>query len=398
MKKKFFLTLIVCAAVLAAAGILSGFWGNTQGGGAVKVGFVYSEDESTPYTANFVKAQRALEDEYGKKVEILVKSNVLSRDSEQPIRDLIRQGARIIFINMDTDIPVTLARNFPDVQFCQASMPDISIEGTPENYHTFNGEIYQARYVSGIAAGMKLRQMLDSGALLPQDALVGYVGANSTTEVISGYTAFLLGVRSVAPEATMRVRCTGSWSNFAAEKAQARELINEGCVIIAQHVNTTGAAAACEEASAAGRTVYHIGYHQSMADVAPSCALVSIRTNWAPYIIQAVKAVMENQKIENVVEAHIHNGRDMSAGFESGWVELLELNRFIAAEGTQEKINNAIENMKKGKIRVFSGNYTGVNPLNPADTIDLNAGYTEHQYSSNPSFGYVLRDFITIEN
>ena len=244
---------------------------------------------------------------------------------------------------------------------------------------------------------VKLRQLLDNGALLPRDALVGYVGANASTEVISGYTAFLLGVRSVAPEATMRVRYTGSWSNYAEEKEQTKELIEEGCVIIAQHVNTTASAMACEEAVASGRNVYHVGYHQSMMDIAPSCALVSIRTNWAPYAIQAVKAVMKNEKIENVVEAHAH-GRDMSAGFENGWVELLELNKFVMAEGTQEKVNNAIENLKKGRIKVFSGNYTGVNPINPADTIDLNTGYTECQYSSNPSFGYVLRDCITVEN
>ena len=397
MKKRIILTAVICAVVLAAVSLLSGFWNDPQNVKVLKVGFVYSEDESTPYTANFVKAQHALEEEYGGKVEILVKSNVLSRESEQPIRDLIRDGVKVIFINMDTDIPVTLAREFPQVQFCQASMPTISIEGTPENYHTFNGEIYQARYVSGIAAGMKLRQLMDSGALLPQDALVGYVGANSTTEVVSGYTAFLLGVRSVAPEATMRVRYTGSWGNFAAEKEQARELIKEGCVVIAQHVNTTGPAVACEEAAAAGQTVYHIGYHQSMMDVAPACALVSIRTNWAPYVIQAVKAVTEGQVIENVVEAHAH-GRDLSAGFEYGWVEMLELNRFLAAEGTQAKIDNAIEGLKKGRVKVFSGNYTGVNPLNPADTIDLANGYTECQYSSNPSFGYILDDFISVEN
>ena len=397
MKKQFVLTVAVCAAVLIAASILTGFWGTPQSAKVLKVGFIYSEDESTPYTANFVKAQRALEEEYGSRIEIMAKSNVLSRDSEQPIRDLIRDGVKIIFINMDTDIPVTLAWEFPEVQFCQASMPTISIEGTPENYHTFNGEIYQARYVSGIVAGMKLRQLLDSGALLPQDARVGYVGANSTAEVISGYTAFLLGVRSVAPEATMRVRYTGSWSNFAAEKEQTQELIREGCVVIAQHVNTSAPAVVCEEAVANGQTVYHIGYHQSMMDVAPSSSLLSVRTNWAPYAIQAVKAVMNNQVIENVVEAHAH-GRDLSAGFEYGWVELLELNKFIAAEGTQEKIDNAVENMKKGRIKVFSGNYTGVNPINPADTIDLNMGYTENQYSSNPSFGYVLRDVITVEN
>ena len=106
---------------------------------------------------------------------------------------------------------------------------------------------------------------------------------------------------------------------------------------------------------------------------------------------------MDDQVIEKVVEAHAH-GRDLSAGFESGWVELMELNKFIAAEGTQEKVNNAIENMKKGRIRVFYGNYTGVNPINPADTIDLSTGYTECQYSSNPTFGYVLRDYITVEN
>ena len=397
MKKQIILTAAVCAVVLIAAAVLTGFLGGPKSTKILKVGFVYSEDESTPYTANFVKAQRALQEEYGSRIEILAKSNVLSRECETPIRDLIRDGVKILFINMDTDIPVTLAREFPQVQFCQASMPTISIEGTPENYHTFNGEIYQARYVSGIAAGMKLRQLLDSGALLPQDALVGYVGANSTAEVISGYTAFLLGVRSVAPEATMRVRYTGSWSNFAAEKEQTRELIKEGCVVIAQHVNTTAPAVVCEEAAASGLTVYHVGYHQSMMDIAPSSSLTSVRTNWAPYAIQAVEAVLNDQVIENVVEAHAH-GRDLSAGFESGWVELLELNKFVMAEGTQEKVNNAIENLKKGRIKVFSGNYTGVNPINPADTIDLNTGYTECQYSSNPSFGYVLRDCITVEN
>ena len=397
MKKFFLPTVIICVLVLAVLSIITGFWDNAPKINVTRVGFVYSEDESTPYTANFVKAQRALEDEYGDRVQVLVKSNVLSRESEQPMRELIHDGVKILFINMDTDIPITLAREFPDVQFCQVSLTSISMDGTPENYHTFNGEIYQARYISGIAAGMKLRQLLDSGALLPRDAMVGYVGANASTEVISGYTAFLLGVRSVAPEATMRVRYTGSWSNYAAEKEQTRELIEEGCVIIAQHVNTTAPAVACEEAASSGKTVYHVGYHQSMMDIAPSCALVSIRTNWAPYVVQAVQAVMSGTSIENTVEAHEH-GRDLSAGFESGWVELLELNKFIAAEGTQEKIDNAIEGLKKGKISVFSGNYTGVNPLNASDTIDLKDGFTENQYSSNPSFGYILKDYITVEN
>ena len=397
MKKQFLLTVIICAVVLAAAAVYSGFRSAKQHSGAVRVGFVYSEDESTPYTANFVKGQRALEEEYGSRIEVLVKSNVLSKNAEQPIRDLIREDVKIIFINLDSEIPIALAREYPNIQFCQASMPNISIEGTPNNYHTFNGEIYQARYVSGIVAGLKLQQLLDSGALQPDEALVGYVGANSTAEVISGYTAFLMGVRSVVPDAVMKVRYTGSWSNYAAEKEQTRALINEGCVIIAQHVNTTAPAAACEEAADSGKTVYHIGYHQGMLDTAPSCALAAVRTNWAPYMIQAVQAVMDGRSIEKTVEAHAH-GRDLSAGFESGWVELLELNKFIAAEGTQEKVNEAIDGLRKGKIKVFSGNYTGVNPLDASDTIDLNEGYTENQYSSKPTFRYILRDCIMVEN
>ena len=113
----------------------------------------------------------------------------------------------------------------------------------------------------------KLRQLLDEGTLRPDQALVGFVGANASAEVISGYTAFLLGIRSVAPEAVMRVRYTGSWGNYTAEKEATRRLIEEGCVIIAQHVNTSASAAACEEAVAAGRQVYHVGYHQSMMDI-----------------------------------------------------------------------------------------------------------------------------------
>ncbi len=391
------ITFLLCAAILLVFSFATGYWGDNANHGVIKVGFVYSEDESTPYTANFVQAQRALEYDMAGRVEVEAKSNVNRREAEQPIRDLVRSGCKAIFINMDTDIPIDLAREFPEVQFCQVSLPTVSLEGAPDNYHTFNGEIYQARYISGIAAGMKLRQLLDSGALLPQDALVGFVAANSTSEVISGYTAFLLGIRSVAPEAVMRVRYTGSWSNYNAEKEATRQLIREGCVIIGQHVNTMASAAACEEAAAAGQRVYHVGYHQSMMDVAPSSALVSIRTNWYPYIRQAVEAVIKGEVIEESVQAHAH-GNDMSAGFENGWVELLDLNNYAAAEGTEAKLEKAIENMTKGRIRVFSGNYTGVSSLNPLETIDLNEGYTENEYSSNPSFNYILNDCVMIED
>ena len=194
----------------------------------------------------------------------------------------------------------------------------------------------------------------------------------------------------------MRVRYTGSWGNFNEEKEQTRRLIDEGCVIIAQHVNTTAPAIACEEATMAGKTVYHVGYHQSMMDVAPSCALVSLRTNWAPYVLEATKALLEGGTIEQTVQANAH-GRDMSAGFENGWVELLDLNKLLAAPGTEERLAQTTESLKKGRIQVFSGNYTGVNPRNAGDTVDLTEPYEEHRNSSCPSFGYGLRDVITVE-
>lgn len=244
---------------------------------------------------------------------------------------------------------------------------------------------------------MKLRQLLDSGALLPGDALVGYVGAFANAEVISGYTAFLLGVRSVAPEATMRVRYTGSWGNYDAEKEATKKLIDEGCVVIAQHVNTSAPAIACEEATSAGKTVYHVGYHQSMLDVAPSCALISIRTNWIPYVTGAVTAILDGKVIEDEVPGNAH-GRDMSAGFENGWVELLDLNTLIATDGTADRLDKTIDGLKKGRIKVFRGDYIGENPRNPSDEIDLRNGYYENQYSSNPTFGYVLKDCIQIED
>ena len=398
MKKYYGLTVLVCVLVLAAVSFLTDFWHRAPGDEVLKVGFVYSEDESTPYTGNFIQAQHRLEEAFPGRVQVMTRSNVLARDAEEPIRELIRRGCRLMFINSDWDICLPLAREYPEVQFCQISMPFLAdATDIPENYHSFNGEIYQARYVSGVIAGMKLRQMMDSGALSARDAVVGYVGADSNPEVISGYTAFLLGVRSVAPEARMRVRYVGSWNSYNLEKERTRQLIDEGCVIIAEHTNTIAPAVACEEATQKGHRVYYIGYHQTMMDIAPSCTLVSLRTNWAPYLLGATEALLNGETIEKGVKGHVHGATDMSAGFEQDWVQMLELNKYLAADGTGEKMERIIENLKAGKLEVFKGNYTGVDPENPADTIDLSKGYTECRDSSGPSFHYILKDYITIE-
>ena len=399
MKKnpKIIATAITCLAVLLVFSLLFGFWNPKQKENSLKIGFICSEDESTPYTYNFLQGRYALKETYGDKVQVYVRSNVHGNVMKESIRELIRKGCTLLFINVDTDAVVQIAAEFPDVQFCQISMPTISTEGQPDNYHTFNGEIYQARYVSGVVAGMKLREMIDSGAILPEHALVGYVAANNSAEVVSGYTAFLLGVRSVAPEATMRVRYTGSWSNFPKEKEATRALIADGCVILSHHTNTMAPGIACEDAFSRGNRVYFVGYHESMMDIAPSSALVSIRTDWTPYILQATEAVMQREDIETVVKGHLH-GNDISAGFDEDWVQMLELNKRAAAGGTEEKMNRTIASLQKGKTVVFQGKYTGIRPDNPEDVLDLTLGYAECSKSSSPSFRYILQDVITEVN
>ena len=395
MKRYYLTTVAVSLAVLLCFSFIYDVWHGADADPVLRVGFIYENDESTPYTYNFFIAQDALEKQYRDQVRVMTRSNVMADETDGPLRELVKHGCRIVFINSYSEQVLPVAREFPDVQFCQVSFAGAFSQDRPANYHTFNGEIYQGRYVSGVVAGMKLRQLIDGGDLAPEEALVGFVGAFPSAEVISGYTAFLLGVRAAAPEAVMRVRYTGTWSSYTQEKACAKKLIDEGCVIIAQHTDTIGPAVACEEASA-DRKVYHIGYHQSMIDVAPNSSLITAHVDWTPYLTGAVAAVLAGRPIESVVAGTVH-GTDLSAGFDKGWVEMLDLNAPIAAEGTQDKVNQLIEAFQKGRQEVFQGDYVGVDRDNPSDTCDLSQGYTENKDSSTATFHYVLRDVITEE-
>ena len=396
MKRYYITTLVICLLVLLAGSFAYGFWDRSPALKELKVGFIYESDESTPYTYNFFLAEQALRKEYGNRIQIVSKSNVRENETEEPLRELAGSGCQIIFINSYSEQVEQAAAAYPGVQFCQVSYRSTPSANAPENYHTFKGKAYQGRYVSGVVAGMKLKEMIGQGVIQPEEAVIGYVGAFDTEEVVSGFTAFLLGARSVVPQATMRVRYTGAWSSYALEKDCAAALIDEGCVIIAQHTDTIGPAIACEEAKS-HRKVYHVGYNQSMIDAVPDVSLVSMRINWTPYIMGAVGAVFSSKPIEKYVDAAAF-GRDMSAGFDKNWVEMLELNKAIAAEGTQARMDQVIDGFRKNQIEVFKGYYTGVNPADPADTIDLRQGYTENKESSSPSFHYILKDIITVEN
>lgn len=395
MKRVYIVTTLTCVVMLAAfIGCLRLL--NLSGGKEnLKVGFIYDNDESTPYTYNFSLAKDALEKKYGENIEILTCSNVLDDEMEEPLRDLASKGCDIIFFNGYSELVMKLAPEYPKTQFCQTSYMDMNGITVPENYHTFKGEAYQGRYVSGIASGMKIKQMISEGIITEDQALVGFVAAFPTSEVISGYTAFLLGIRSVIPNATMRVCYTYTWSSYAQEKSAAQRLIDDGCVIISQHTDTIGPAIACEEASQS-KEVCFVGFNQSMSEVAPAASLVTSRVCWEPYVTAAVEAVRMDKRIESAVSGKI-NGSDVSAGFDKGWVEMVDLNQQVAAPGTEDAMNEAIAKFKKGKVDfVFKGNYIGVNPDNPSDTFDLSKGYIENEKTSYPLFNYVLSEIITV--
>ena len=395
MKRLYVITALTCLTMLAIFVCAFRMLNPASTKLTLKVGFIYDNDESTPYTYNFSLARDALEKKYASKVEIMTCSNVVDSEMEEPLRELADAGCDIIFFNGYSELVKELAPEYPDIQFCQTSYMDMYGQTVPANYHTFKGEAYQGRYVSGIAAGMKIKEMIDEDIITEDQAIIGFVAAYPTSEVISGYTAFLLGVRSVVPQAVMEVSYTYTWSSYAHEKSATKKLISDGCVIISQHTDTIGPAIACEEALAE-KPVYFVGYNQSMSEVAPGSSLVTSRICWEPYVLAAVDAVWNDKNIESVVTGRIH-GSDVSAGFEKGWVDMDDLNLQVAAPKTEAAMTKAIDQFKRGNGDfVFKGNYTGTNPEDPSDTINLKNGYKENENTSYPLFHYVLDDVIKI--
>lgn len=397
MKRIYIITVLTSLAVIISAYCLHNFLIHNDGDKSIKVGFIYVGDASTPYTNNFIKSQKAIENYYGEQVETIEKYNVTEGNEETALKELADAGCNLIITTSYGygETTKAFAKDHPNIQFCQATCSNANDEPIVKNYHTFMGAIYQGRYISGVVAGMKLKELIEDRLITKEQAKIGYVGAYPYAEVISGYTAFLLGVRSIVPEAKMTVKYTNTWGDYMIEKKCAKELIDDGCIIISQHSDTAGPAVACEETERT-KTVFHVGYNQSMSKIAPTTYLTGSKINWEPYILSAVQAVLKNKKIESCVNGNV-NGNDVGAGFEQGWVQMLDLNEIIAADGTQEKIDFIIDEFKKGKLQVFKGDYIGVNPIDENDKYDLNNGYIENENCSAPTFSYILKDVITVE-
>lgn len=364
----------------------------------ITVGFICDGDESRPFSENFLRVVDSLEMQYGSDVNVIKRTNIPPEEADHVIEELVEAKCDIIFSDSAnySDIVKASAQKHTEVQFCQAFASNANDEPVLKNYHTFTGEIYQGRYISGRIAGLKLKELIASGAITKDQAVIGYVGAYPCAQVVSGYTAFFLGVREECPTAVMKVRYTNDWSDYSLENEAANKLISEGAVIISQHSDTIGPAVACET-SHTDHPVFHIGYNQDMIGVAPNTSIIGTSIDWTPYISSAIEAVMTNKPIEKVVKGHVH-GNDIGAGFEQDWVRMLDLNYLIAPKDAETVMNECIEEFKKGSKQVFIGNYTGADPDDSSNTIDLSTGYPENKNSSSPTFNYILKDVITIES
>lgn len=388
---KFIVTLLASALMIGLTTVV--YFSNVKEEKHIKVGYIYESDIANPYVANFIRAQKKIEEIYGTQVESIVEYNIKDGNEGPAIERLVDAGCDLIFGTCYGYGPELkeAAEKYPEIQFCAATA-DNADNPAQANYHTFMGRIYEGRYISGYVAGLKIQELIESGEITSDNVYIGYIGAFPNPEVISGYTAFYLGVKSVVPEAIMKVKYTNAWSNYDIEKKVARELIEENCVIIAQHSDTSGPAIACEEAKGQ-YNVYHVGYNQSMFEVAPTTSLVSCRINWIPYMVTTVGAVLEGKNIESAQGATSF-GQDACGGFDYGWVEMLNLNEVLVSADMKEEINECMQEFENNPHTVFIGDYTGTNPLDPSDVIDLTDGYEENEIRSAPSFGYVLDDII----
>lgn len=307
----------------------------------MKVGFIFLHDENSTYDKNFITAA----DEACKTLGIadenkIYKTNVPEgQECAEAAEDLVDKGCSIIFADSFGHEPyiIEVAKKYPDVQFCHSTGTRAHTEGVP-NYHNAFASIYEGRYLAGVAAGIKLNQMIENGEFDAKDAKIGYVGAYTYAEVISGYTSFFLGARSVCPSATMEVQFTGSWYDEAAEKEAANTLIANGCKLISQHADSMGAPTACENAG-----VPDVSYNGSTVSACPNTFIVSSRINWTPYYEYAIKAVMDGKKID----------ADWTGTLATNSVLLTDVNEKAAAPGTQKAIDEAKAKLEDGSLQVF---------------------------------------------
>ena len=386
---------LAMSALMVASFSTAALADETEGLGEVpadfKAGFIFLHDENSTYDLNFINAAKEAAEILGmSEDQIILKTNVPEgQECYEEAMDMADQGCGIVFADSfgHEDYMIQAAQEVPDVQFCHATGTKAHTEGL-DNYHNAFASIYEGRFLAGVAAGMKLNEMIENGDITEDEAKVGYVGAFTYAEVISGFTSFFLGVRHECPSATMEVTFTGSWYDETAEKEGANTLIKDGCVLISQHADSMGAPTACEAAG-----VPDVSYNGSTIDAAPNTYIISSKINWAPYFAAAISSAANGEEIPV----------DFTGDLSTDSVQLTELNEAVAAEGTAEELEAVKEQLEDGTLHVFDTSTFTVfgeelpdgfeadvdtDPDYLPDTPVVSDGYYhESEYRSAPYFG-----------
>ena len=338
MKKILAILLAVVLVVCTFAACGGSKTDNGDDAKKLKVGFIFLHDENSTYDNNFMTGAEEACKKMG--VEILKKTNIPESNAcYDAAADLVDKGCTVIFADSfgHEDYMIKAAKEFTNVQFCHATGTKAHTEKL-SNYHNAFASIYEGRYLAGVAAGLKLNEMIAAGKFKAEEAKMGYVGAFTYAEVISGYTSFYLGAKSVCPTVTMEVQFTGSWYDEALEKEAANNLISKGCKLVSQHADSMGAPTACETAG-----VPNVSYNGSTVSACPNTFIVSSRINWEPYFEYMIKCAQDGTAIDT----------DWTGTLKTNSVVLTDVNEKAAAKDTQAKIDEVKAQLDAATLHVF---------------------------------------------
>lgn len=379
MKK--LLTLLITAIVAVTC-----CFGLTACGddGKVKIGLICLHDENSTYDKNFIDAMEAACEAKG--VQLVLKTNIPEgEECYTAAVDLANQGCKAIFADSfgHEDYMIKAAKEYTDVQFCHATGTKAKTAGL-DNFHNAFADIYKGRFIAGYAAGLKLTEMAANGGLdnkknLDGSINIGYIGAFTYAEVISGFTSWYIGVTMGYHGAVnMKVKFTGSWYDETEERNAAIDLIeNQNCVLISQHADSWGAPKACEE-----KNVPNVSYNGSTVSQCPNTFIISSRINWQPYYEYMIDGVTkEGATISSDWTASFGNYYDSKAGS----VALTEIGS-AAADGTSALLDEAVFYLQYEGFEVYdvnnfkvTVNKTEGSEKNVNATVDENGHLTSYK-------------------
>ena len=342
--KKFSKVLALCLALVLVVGCFAACGETTPDepkAENIKVALICLHGDSSTYDKNFIDAFKLACENKGLTADDYTIVTDIPEDTAcyDQAADLA-ESYDLIFADSfgHESHMIKAAKEFPEVEFCHATGTKAHTENLP-NFHNAFASIYEGRYLAGVAAGMKLIELYgdDEGKVSDENAKIGYVGAFPYAEVISGYTSFYLGAKSIVENATMEVRYTNSWYDETAEKTTALALIDAGCKLISQHADSWGAPTACEE-----KNIPNVSYNGSTEEKCPNTFIIASRINWAPYFEYIIDCVQNDKAIDT----------DWTGTLATGSVEITALGS-AAAKGTQDKLDEVKKGLQDGTIKVF---------------------------------------------